>query len=81
MMEKLYVVELLTDQRRRLQELVSSGTWPARMVNRAHILLQADGGATDRQIAAALHVGRSTVEHQRNDDAAHAVQAVHSAFL
>ena len=64
-MEKLYVVELLDDQRRRLHEVVSSGTWRARMVNRAHILLQADAGATDAQIAAALQVGRSTVERTR----------------
>ncbi len=65
MMEKVYVVELLIEQRRRLQELVSSGTWPARMVNRAHILLQADAGATDGHIATALHLGRSTVERTR----------------
>lgn len=64
-MEKLYVVELLPEQRWQLQQLISAGTWSARMVNRAHILLSAHDGATDAQIAAALHVGRATVERTR----------------
>ncbi len=64
-MEKLYVVELLPEQRWQLQQLISAGTWSARMVNRAHILLLAHDGATDAQIAAALHVGRATVERTR----------------
>ena len=64
-MEKIYIVELLDDQRRRLLDLTTSGTCRARMLKRAHILLQADAGATDAQIARALHVGRSTVERTR----------------
>ena len=64
-MEKLYTVELLEEQRWRLQQLVSAGTWRARLVNRAHILLMADGGATDAAIAAALHVSPATVARTR----------------
>ena len=64
-MEKVYIVELLDEQRWRLRELISSGTWGVRMVNRAHILLLADEGKSDREIAQALHVGRSTVERTR----------------
>jgi len=64
-MEKLYIVDLLDEQRFLLQHVTSSGTWSARMVNRAHILLLADDGATDVQIASALHLGRSTVERTR----------------
>lgn len=64
-MEKLYVVELLDEQRWRLQQLIAAGTWQARMVNRAHILLMADAGATDATIATALHVSRATVARIR----------------
>ena len=64
-MKKIYIVELLDDQRRRLQDLTTSGTCRARMLKRAHILLHADAGATDAQIARAVHVGRSTVERIR----------------
>ncbi len=64
-MEKLYVVELLDEHRWRLRDLVAAGTWSARQVNRAHILLLADEGATDPAIAAALHVSRSTIARTR----------------
>jgi len=64
-MEKLYTVDLLNEQRWLLQQVISAGTWSARMVNRAHILLQAEAGATDPQIASSLHVGRSTVQRTR----------------
>jgi transposase len=37
----------------------------ARLLTRAHILLQADAGATDTEIVAALHVGVATVERTR----------------
>ncbi len=64
-MEKLYVVELLDEQRWRLRDLIASGTWPTRMVNRAHILLLADEGAPDATIAASLHVSPATVARTR----------------
>ena len=64
-MEKVYIVELLDEQWWRLRALISSGPWGVRMVNRAHILLLADEGKRDREIAPALHIGRSTVERTR----------------
>jgi putative transposase len=63
--EKLYIVELLDEQRWLLREIISAGTWRARLVNRAHILLMAEDGATDAAIATALHVSRSTVARTR----------------
>jgi transposase len=64
-MEKLYVVALLDEQRWHVQQVVAAGAWSARLVNRAHILLMADEGASDAMIAAALHVSRSTVARTR----------------
>ena len=64
-MEKLYTVALLDEQRWHLQQVISGGTASARMVNRAHILLLADEGATDATIAAALHVSPATVARTR----------------
>jgi transposase len=64
-MAKKYVVSLRDDERAELRELVRKGTHPARKLTRAHILLQADTGATDASIAEALHVGKRTVERVR----------------
>lgn len=64
-MEKLYVVELLEEQRWRLRHLIAAETWSARILNRAHILLLADEGRTDADIAAALHVSQATVQRTR----------------
>ena len=41
---KKYVVELTEDERERLHKLISAGSAPARMLNRARILLKADVG-------------------------------------
>ena len=43
-MRKKYVVELTEDERGSLKRLISRGTAPARMLNRARILLKADTG-------------------------------------
>ena len=64
-MPKLYIVNLTDDERQQLLDLVKKGRASARQLNRAHILLQAHDGATDAAIAAALHVGRATVERIR----------------
>jgi hypothetical protein len=61
-MTKKYIVSLSDDERSELRELVRKGTLSARRLTRAHILLQADEGATDASIADALHVGKRTVE-------------------
>ncbi len=64
-MHKLYVVDLTDAERAALHDLVSKGIVGARTLTRAHILLHADTGATDRAIALALHVGRATVQRTR----------------
>ncbi len=43
-MKKKYVVELTKEERDRLLKLIRSGEAPARMLNRARILLKADAG-------------------------------------
>jgi Trp operon repressor len=60
-MKKQYLVELTEQQREYLHKLISSGSAPARKLNRARILLKADEGKhaegealSDRQIAQML---------------------------
>ena len=65
MPEKKYIVDLTEAERQQLLNLVKKGKLSARKLNRAHILLQAANGATDDAIAAALHVGRATVQRIR----------------
>ena len=62
---KKYLVTLTEDERRTLRELLKKGSLAARKLTRAHILLLADEGHRDDEIAAALHVGRATVERVR----------------
>jgi len=64
-MAKKYIVNLTHDERTALHALTTKGTTAARKLTRAHILLQADEGACDVEIARALHVGRATVERTR----------------
>ncbi len=64
-MRKLYVVNLTDEEHLILCELVRKGSASARKVTRAHILLQANDGASDQTIADALHIGRATVERVR----------------
>jgi hypothetical protein len=60
-MKKEYVVELTKEEREYLHKLISSGSAPARKLNRARILLKADVGKhaeaqalNDREIAQML---------------------------
>lgn len=69
---KKYVVELTEDERERLRKLISAGSAPARMLNRARILLKADAGRhsegeplLDRQIAPMLQTSTATVQRVR----------------
>jgi transposase len=64
-MAKKYLVTLTEAEREALLALTKKGSLAARKLNRAHILLQVDSGATDDAIAAALHVGTATVERTR----------------
>lgn len=56
-----YVVTLSDSERTELQALVAKGSRLARRVKKAQILLAADGGATDDEVARLLVVGTSTV--------------------
>jgi transposase len=64
-MAKKYIVTLKDDERSQLQALTKKGRVSARKLTRAHVLLQADAGATDNAIAAALSIGTATVERLR----------------
>ena len=65
MPKKKYVVALTADERRTLEQLVQRGKSSARKLTRARILLQADDGLTDEEIATGLEVGIATVERLR----------------
>jgi transposase len=65
MPKKKYLVTLADDEREQLEHLLHSGTHATRKVTRARILLKAAEGWQDNAIAAALAVGRATVERLR----------------
>ena len=65
-MAKKYLVNLTEDERAMWLTLTKKGAVAARTLTRAHILLHADGQATDDDIAKALHIGTATVERTRN---------------
>ena len=65
MAKKIYVVDLMEEERTTLLELIRSGEHSARKLNRARILLLADEGRTDGEIAEALHTSTSTVHRTR----------------
>jgi transposase len=71
-MKKKYIVTLMEEERRMLQEMLSRGKAAARKLMHARILLKADGAAggpgwDDERIAEALEVGRATVERVRKE--------------
>jgi len=61
----MYIVELTEEERAELTELTCKGKRSVRKVRRARILLLADQGRVDEEIAAVLGVGRATVERTR----------------
>jgi transposase len=65
MAKKKYVVDLTAEERTTLEHLLQKGRSSARKLVRARILLQADEGLTDEEIATALDVGIATVERLR----------------
>ena len=64
-MKKLYVVNLSSEEKERLEELIKKGQNAARKIRRAHILLLANEGLKDKEIAAVLGAAVSTVERVR----------------
>jgi transposase len=72
-MKKKYLVELSEHEREYLHKLISSGSAPARKLNRARILLKVDvtgkhpeaQALSDRQIAQMLETSIATVQRAR----------------
>jgi transposase len=64
-MAKRYLVTRTAEERVHLLRLTKQGKVSARKLTRAHVLLQADAGVSDKAIAAALHIGMATVERLR----------------
>ena len=64
-MRKRYIVDLTAAERAELRSVIRKGITSARRLTRARVLLLADEGKTDDQIAAALHVHETTVERIR----------------
>jgi transposase len=62
---KKYVVDLSKDERERLEELTTRGKSGARKIRRARILLLADEGYIDKEIARALGAAVTTMERVR----------------
>ncbi len=60
-MNERYVVELTDAEREGLRSLVSGGSKRVRDVKRAQVLLAADAGSSDEEIARSVSVGTSTV--------------------
>ena len=60
-MNEKYIVKLTDAERQTLQDFVNSGSKLARKVKRAQILMSADQGYVDREIATMVGVGTSTV--------------------
>ena len=65
MPKKIYIVDLTQEERRYLLEFIKNGKQAGRKFNRARILLLADEGKTDHEIAEALHTGPATVQRTR----------------
>src|SRR3954469_18833193 len=64
-MRKKYAVSLDDGQRAEVEKVVRSGVWPARKVAHARVLLGADDGETDAEVAEAVGVAVATVERVR----------------
>jgi len=62
---KGYEVRLSEEERNHLLELLTGGRNKVRVIKRAQVLLKADDGWTDREIAEALPVGQATVARIR----------------
>ena len=79
-MHKKYIVNLTTEERRALNDLISSGKGAARRLTHARILLKADQSPqgpvwTDDAIAEAIEVGAATVERVRRRFVEHGFDA------
>ena len=62
---KKYIVDLTAEERDELERLLRSGKAPVRQVTRARILLKADDGLHDEEIAEAVSTSVPTIERTR----------------
>jgi transposase len=62
---KKYRIDLQEREREQLLQIISSGHSGARKISRSHILLKADEGHNDREIAESLNSSIPTVERVR----------------
>src|SRR2546428_10029185 len=62
---KLYIVKLTDQQRTQVQKLIHAGSAPAQVQTRARILLMAERGDRDVDIAQALVTSAPTVQRTR----------------
>jgi putative transposase len=60
-----YIIDLTADEQEGLLNLITKGKPTARKVARAHVLLRADEGATDEEIAESLYLSVSRVHRTR----------------
>ena len=60
-----YIVDLTDDEREQLLQLTRLGRSSVRQVTRARILLKANEGMTDQEVAKALDIGTATVSRRR----------------
>jgi transposase len=72
---KLYIINLTEEERGNLTRLTTTGHHAARKVRRARILLKADEGLKDEQIAEHLDVNVRTVETVRKQCALEGIDA------
>jgi transposase len=77
MPKKKYIVDLTAEARTVLEQLLHKGKSNARKLTRARILLHADEGETDAEIATALTVGVATVERTRQRFVEANLEALH----
>lgn len=64
-MAKKYVITLSVEEQEQLNNHISKGINGARSIRRAHILLKANEGLRDEEIADQLRCGASTVQRTR----------------
>lgn len=64
-MNKKHNINLGTEQKQELLDVVTKGKASARIIRRAHTILMASDGHSDEMIAKTLHISIPTVERTR----------------
>lgn len=77
MAEKKYTVDLTADERAELESFVSHGKRSAQAIRRARILLRADEGVSDPNIADALDCSAMTAHRIRKRYSEDGIAAIH----